>query len=322
MKKLLIGLCSIVQLSAMDYSSETGERVPKPEEKRQILIEDKNTSAEAFANKMKKHPNVMDVKITGHKICHIPDLGIQFKWLSILNLSNGPLSGNAFNDILKMTPVLTNLYLANNQLKDITAANGLYCGKLMQIDCSNNKIESADLAKMQFCFPNLMALNLSGNKTLTKFSTNDLLRSELIPEVDLRGTGLSNTSKKEILKSAQVLDNGGAIFGITGGFCVGVLSWIPLMIANPSTSLLITMLLPVCIGTPLGYPTGLAIHKPADRVKTVFKPLLDNADYPESETRSAYFRFVKNFPYIGNITKCCRAEDPEYQPLSQVEDNN
>lgn len=325
MKKLMIGMFCTMPLGAMDF-----EEKPTPQEQRQLIITNRGTTLEQFSEIMKQRPNLNDVKITGHQITHVPDVGITFWSLQYADLSNGTLGeygGAGIMDLLKIAPNLMRLNVARNKLKQIGQSNTIY-SNFSELDCSYNQIKSVDFTNL--CgtgtpyFPNLTKLNLSYNATLIEFKTEGFTKSlsrtvQGILEIDLRSTGLFDATKKEILgNSQQTFD--AVVFGVGGGAVLGAFSDLPI---NITTKLALELKFglmfgigPV-IGAAIGYFMVLGGSKPESRIKTIYKPILDDADYPEAETRSRYFRFVKDFPSIWNITKCCRAQDPEYEPISQ-----
>jgi len=334
-KVLLLTMCSIVAY-AMDY-----EEQPHPEHQLQLIVRNKNTTSEEFKTYLEARPKLTEVTVTGHQMTCIPPLSIQLDGLHTLDLSDGTLAcSKTLPFILSMAPSLKSCKLAKNQIPALWSqeASGALPVHytLTELDCSSNQITDVDFTELRVKLPNLTSLNLS-NCPIQKFNTKKLevnLFSNVYTTIDLRNTQLSDTEKKEILKNASVpcvlRDCDGKGDGIALILVAPVASLVCMLIPMAmvlatgidSSAITVPILSGVGGGLTLGFGTTylgyLGFKTRQNRFKILYKPLLDNANYPEEEITTRYDRFVKYFPYFCALSKCCKAEDPEYTPLSQA----
>lgn len=332
MKKLIVlTFCSIVSY-AMDY-----EEQPHPEHQLQLIVRNKNTTSEEFKAYLEARPKLTEVTVTGHQMTSIPQFNIQFNGLRSLDVGNGTLScSKTLSHILAMAPNLHICKLANNQLSVLWISALPVHDALSSLDCSNNQITDVDFTELRKKLPNLTNLNLS-SCPLIAFNTKDLKATTIIPAIDLRTTQLLDTEKKEILKNAVVpcvvdmLNKGEKdcfVYSAVPMMLVPMMSSVPFLVRSPlllSAGAIVPVILAESVGsmafgfgsTYLGF---LSCKSLKNRFKTVYKPLLDNANYSEEEVTTRYGRFVKYFPYFCALSKCCHAEDPEYAPLNHVDE--
>jgi hypothetical protein len=317
------------------------EEKPHPEHQLQLIINNKKTNTKQFETHLKTHPNLVELKITRHQITSIPYYGIKLDGLHTLDLSDGALDRNStLPAILVMAPNLRSCKLANNQIPALSE-NDIHADlpthyALTELDCSNNQITKVDFTGLRRQLPNLTHLNLS-NCPLDKFNVKDFISTSVVTTVDLRNTQLPDAEKKEIVKNAQKV----CVVNLSDGceeasFTLGIVvaGGIPevsflmstfAMLPSIGTGTFLTAIAADVMGAAtIGFGTTylgfLGFKSPKERFKAVYIPLMDNADYPEEETTTRYGRFVKNFPYFCNITKCCRPDDPECAPLNNVEE--
>lgn len=324
MKKLLVMLLCATSISAMFKEEEQ-----TAENKMQLIYSKQGIQADHLLEIMKGHPRLHELAVTDDLLLthmrSLPD-GICLQKLTSIDFRGCRLTGaDTLPTLLRFAPVLQKCVLARNELQELYSSTGVnaqlpYHLSLTELDCSYNNITVVDFVLLKKTLPSLKRLNLAHNRALTQFKTEgDFSTKNGIPEIDLRGTNLSEAAEKEIIRNSQGCRLG-EIISIPVGAAIGCAATVPFMLNVKDIAAL-------SLGTPLGTvvfvaacPIVLAATKPENRIVTLYVPLLDRADYADAETRSAYFRFVKNFPYIGNITRCCRAQDPDYEPLSTVEE--
>jgi uncharacterized protein YjbI with pentapeptide repeats len=325
---LLFVFCGVT-LCAMD-----DEEKPHPEHQLQLIIRDKNTTTEQFETCIKARPKLAEIIVTGHQITSIPYLGIELDGLHSLDLSKGTLDrSSTLPAILVIAPNLRSCKLANNQIPALseneTHADLPTHYALTELDCSNNQITKADFTGLREQLPNLTQLNLS-NCPLDKFNTKDFKATSVVATVDLRNTNLPDSEKKEAVKNAQQVCVSEKVTCISSTLVIGTISafsFVPLIATIPfsvgggvfATTVIADVIGSMAFGAGTTYLGFLGFKSPKERFKTAYVPLMDDATFPEKEITTRYARFVKNFPYFCNISKCCTAEDPEYAPLNGVE---
>lgn len=324
MKKLLIVLLCATSLSAMFKEEEQ-----PAENKMQLIFSKQGIQAHQLVDIMKAHPRLREIAVTDDPfLTHIRP-GATLKELTHVDFSGCRLThADTIPTLLRLAPLLQKCVLARNELQGLCSTIKIdeqlpYHAHLTELDCSYNNITEVDFVLLKKTLPSLKCLNLAHNKALTVFKTDgDFSTKNGVPEIDLRGTSLSEATKKEVIRNSQgcrLLE----IVLMPVGVAIGCVASLPVVLnVKMGTALFLGTQLGIgpIVGVAAAYPIVLTSIEPESRIATLYVPLLDDADYPDAETRSAYFRFVKNFPYICNITRCCRAQDPDYEPLNVVEE--
>ncbi len=325
MKKLLIVLLCATSISGMFKEEEQ-----HAENKIQLLFSNKGIQAHQLVDIMQKYPRLHELAVTDNSLLtHIRPDGIRLQELTHVNFRGCRLThADTLPTLLRLAPLLQKCVLARNELQGLCSNIGVdaqlpYHAQLTELDCSYNNITEVDFVLLKKKLPSLKRLNLAHNERLTEFKTEGVgYIKNSVPEIDLRGTNLSEATKKEIIRNSQgcrLLE----IVLMPVGAAIGCVASLPVVLnVKMGTTLFLGTQLGIgpTVGVAAAYPIVLTSIEPESRIVTLYVPLLDGADYTDAETRSAYFRFVKNFPYIGNITRCCRAQDPDYEPLNVVEE--
>jgi hypothetical protein len=323
-----------ISLCAMDYEEKAQDK-----DQLQGIICKKDFSAEEFKSYIKDRPNLVEITINSHHIDEVlcVEPGIDLNRLIKLNLSTGALKLNTtVSRILKLAPILVECNIAYNQLVALSE-HAQYDDMpehnfLQRLDCSHNKIEKINFTALHRKLPQLQYLNVSGCP-LKEFNIDDLNSYYVVTTIDLRQTALPDSEKKKIVKNKKetcVIDLRNDLEKSMFYFCYTVLgvvfavSPVPLIMTIPSACGIIGATLANNCASLTGaggltYLGALGCKAPKNRFKSVYKPLIDDADgFAEEEITTRYSRFVKNFPYFF---KGCKGDNPEYAPLNQVEEH-
>ena len=336
-KSLFLLLISTVSVYTMDYQ----EDVISKETKLQIYISNKSTTEDTFQKIIAEHPALQDLTVIGHAMEQIPILYTNNRPhhynLITIDLSNGLLADSStLSRLLETCPQLQTCILVNNKLANLSEDLISQHTLLHTLDCSNNQITTVDFTKLRKKLPNLHTLKLS-ECPLNTFKTDKYQADSIITIVHLNNTTLPDPEKKEILKNAFrtcIIDvetnnkNKGKPFSTISGLLAAgfLLPSVWLIIATipsfPSAFALSSgsFMVSLPLGTGLTYFGFLGCTLPENRFKSAYIPLMDKTteNYSEEEVTTFYARFVRHFPYVGNILKCCKAEDPESIPLNQI----
>ena len=310
-------------LCAMEY-----EEKPLFKNQLQLIVNNKDTTSDQFKTYVETRPRLSEVTVTGHQMTAIPELPIFLYGLHNLDLSNGLLeSDDCVQQILTFAPNLSRCKLAHNNLSTLSERTLPIHDFLSNLDCSNNQIKKVNFTELHEKLPNLAYLNLS-NCPIKKCNTNNSKVSSTITTIDLSGTCLSDCEKKEILKNAHypcLLNNKeeASFFGFSFGFITmgSAFGFISMFAKHGIGLIFIDATGSMLLGAGLSYLGFLGFKSPENRFKTVYNPVMDNADYPEEEITTRYHRFVRHFPYFCNMINYCRSKNAESTPLYQPEDD-
>ncbi len=318
---LLIGLIVSTQIFAMDFEEEK----PTPQNQLQLLIPNKNISSERFTEIMRTYARLEELNASGHLITYIPTQNAPAQFLVRIDLSHGQLTGSdTLTQLLTICPYLSECSVAHNELTTLDEFKIPLRASLIKLNCSHNKIKDVNFTQLRSRLYNLKQLNLS-NCPLNTFKTNNIGISNFITEVDLKNTQLNDDAKKNIIKNSSCSGATtiaccpmftSAFIGLAVGMFTPIIAFASsdtntkdhkngfglAMIISSLTGALI-------IGPACGYLGSLALNPPKDREIIILKPEFDEEPtYPELEVTTKHQRFVRKFPYIGNILNWCTAK--------------
>jgi hypothetical protein len=336
MRIILIVSLLAYNLAAMDLVEEELH----PEQKLQLRYDKQVITTESFATIITQHPKLHELIIDGHTIQNLPAQKLHAADLTTIAITNGPLAGsNTLRLLLTICPLLQKCSLAHNQLTTLDEYHLPYRIHLTELDCNNNLIDIVDFSQLYQQLPNLADLNLS-NCPLKTFNTADVIRNTVIPKINLQHTQLSDNAKRTILLHATAVSNvhqcdgqpiskdknktnccnmvpismlgGGGLGALFGGALALNCLCHPEMVVIFAGVGFVT-------GPVIGHFGKLCCTNPEDREVTVFIPIFDaEPAHTEKEITTGYQRFVRHFPYIGNIKKLWKRTDAEYAQLTET----
>ncbi len=327
MKKImwLLTFTCIAQLSAMDKEDDSSSCIepeitePSPAERIEYCAVNKNVDEKRFTTIIKEYPNLHKIDFSGHVMTHIPAHQLKAQNLTIIKLSNGKLSeSTTLTQLLTVCPWLTECILDHNELTTLDEFKIPRHG-LKKLNCSNNKLRNVDVTQLCEKLPNIFELNVADNP-LIQCNTKNMYRSQnqLPLKLTLKNTQLSDNLKKEIIKNS-IFNYPRFWFATLSGLVIGGYTFIvPMLILTPAHTndygrqtlsseqngiIAATALINGLITGPLIANIGtLLCTNPKNREAVIFKPIFDQEpNYPEAEVTTRFQRFVRHFPYIGNL---------------------
>lgn len=332
-------LVAMFVITGQLFSMDLEEQKPAPEHQRQLLVANQRIPSKKFAKIIKTYTSLEELDASGHAMQHIPAQNLTAQHLTILNLNNGPLAeSDSLIQILTICPQLEKCFVAHNDLTTLDEFKIPSHKHLNVLDCSHNKIKNVNFTQLYKKLHKLCHLNLS-NCPLTIFETDKVREEKFIPTIDLKNTQLDDIAKKSIIKNSSFLESTKAcgpvvccaFIGLTVGMLTPIIAFASsgfdtrahsgvfdfTMAASSLTGVFV-------IGPACGYFGYLTCTAPKDRVVTVFTPQFDEEPaYTEEEVTTRFQRFVRYFPYAGNLFAWCKTKTTkqEYALLTDVEEN-
>jgi hypothetical protein len=194
------------------------------------IEEDKKDAQQIIAKGIEKRLKNMDTLIIqNHVMESLPKLKGEYDALIYISITKGPLKDpKAIYQLLEACPYLTKLDLSHNQLPSLDITNH---HSLKEFSCAYNPITSINFRRVKFLLSGLETFDASGCDKLTNFTVHPYHGSLCSPltTITLHNTGLSDDTKKEIMKNSKVVayscSSGRLSFlGILGGgLCSAIL---------------------------------------------------------------------------------------------------
>ncbi len=334
--------CALILLLSSSISTMDLKESPVDDnDKLQFNAPNQSTTSLQLETICKKYPNLQIINIPDHTIEQLPTY-FSAPHLVKITLKNGSLNNaDTVKQLLTSCINLKDIYIAHNKLTTINESQLPFHNNLEILDCSSNQITEFNFTTFKNMMPNLRELNLSGCP-LANFEAQDLLLCNMIPNVNLKNTNLSNTTKKHIIAASKVIELSygynspgfrtprgcniilSCIAGGVTGMMIGVpfvmlitlIPHSPLLDLNVGASLLLTVGSPAVAGAAISYISSIGCRKPEEREITVFNPIFDaEPDYTEEEVTTRYQRFIRHFPYFFST---CDSNNSESTPLTKV----